>query len=480
MAKVPDEVEYPEYWGTSGDDKMLLNQGGGFYYGGDGNDVFIAVADEAQWSEEAGKMVYYTQYVHGGSGSDTVSYVSSTERVEASLQTGVANRMFGVYVQSTDMLDSIENMIGSNFADHLYGSTANNKLTGGNGNDVINGYNGNDTLDGGNGNDQLDGGNDNDTLIGDTGNDNLLGGNGNDQLNGGSGNDHMEGGAGNDTLEGGAGNDTLIGGDGFDTAVYSGNDAVTVTLWNGSVSGAWGNDQLSSIEKIVTGDGNDAVFGSFDDDNLNSGGGNDTVYGFAGHDVIYAGAGNDTVGGYEGIDSLHGGSGNDRIYGGDDIDLLYGDSGNDVLNGENGDDFIYGDTGSDLMRGGEGKDTIDVGAGGADVVTWGVGDSGKDHIIGFNLAEDRLSFATGYFAQEPTGALTLDDVLSVSDSGNNAILRANTKEHGWIDIAVFDDVNAVQLEQMVANESILAANVAPIGNGAAGGYAGDLPNTGEL
>ena len=100
--------------------------------------------------------------------------------------------------------------------------------------------------------------------------------------------------------------------------------------------------------------------------------------------------------------------------------------------------------------------------------TWslGAGGSGKDWITNLNLADDRLSFASGYFAQEPTGALTLDDALSVSDS---AILRANTKEHGWIDIAVSDNVNAVQLEQMVANESILALSVAQVGNGAMGG-----------
>jgi Ca2+-binding RTX toxin-like protein len=467
VSKEPEEVEIPVFWGTSGDD-VILDDGYMEYFGGAGNDVFVAIGDEGEWSDELDEMVYYTDYFYGGSGTDTVTYVSSNHRIEASLETGIANRMFGAYVQSSDHLDSIENMTGSNFADTLYGSTGANTLVGGNGNDVINGYNGNDTLIGDNGNDTLDGGNDNDALDGGSGNDNLLGGNGNDALAGGAGNDHLEGGAGNDRLEGGAGNDALIGGDGFDTAVYSGNDAVTVNLWLGTASGAWGNDTLSGIEKVETGDGHDVVFGSFGNDSLSSGGGNDTVYGFAGNDIVYAGAGNDIVDGYEGIDVLHGGSGNDRIHGGDDIDLLYGESGNDVLIGDGGDDYIYGDSGNDLMRGGEGKDTIDVGTG-ADVVTWGAGDSGKDHIIGFNLADDRLSFASGYFAQEPTGALTLDDVLSVSDSGDNAILRAHTKEHGWIDIAVFDNVNAVQLEQMVADESILAVTVAPIGGGAIGG-----------
>jgi hypothetical protein len=80
-----------------------------------------------------------------------------------------------------------------------------------------------------------------------------------------------------------------------------------------------------------------------------------------------------------------------------------------------------------------------------------------------------LSFASGYFAQEPTGKLTLD--VRAVESPTAATTRscaAHTKEHGWIDIAIFDDVNAVQLEQMVANESILAVNVAQIGGGGHG------------
>jgi hypothetical protein len=32
------------------------------------------------------------------------------------------------------------------------------------------------------------------------------------------------------------------------------------------------------------------------------------------------------------------------------------------------------------------------------------------------------------------------------------------------------------MRSMINNESILAVNVAPIGNGAAGGYAGELPS----
>ena len=67
----------------------------------------------------------------------------------------------------------IENLIGSNYDDHLYGNAVSNKIEGGNGSDSVEGWDGDDTL---------------------------LGGAGNDYLTGGSGNDSIEGGDGNDTL----------------------------------------------------------------------------------------------------------------------------------------------------------------------------------------------------------------------------------------------------------------------------------------
>lgn len=75
---------------------------------------------------------------------------------------------------------TVENAIGSNFADTLTGDANPNKLDG---------RDDNDKLDGGNGNDTLLGGNGNDTLFGSAGNDVLEGGNGVDLLNGGDGDD---------------------------------------------------------------------------------------------------------------------------------------------------------------------------------------------------------------------------------------------------------------------------------------------------
>ena len=109
MSKELEEVEIPVFMGTSGDD-VILDDGYMEYFGGAGNDVFVAIGDEGQWSDEFDETLIYTDYFYGGSGSDTVTYVSSNHRIEASLETGIANRMSGVYVQSTDILDSIENI----------------------------------------------------------------------------------------------------------------------------------------------------------------------------------------------------------------------------------------------------------------------------------------------------------------------------------------------------------------------------------
>jgi Ca2+-binding RTX toxin-like protein len=465
-----DEVEYPVIRGTSGNDVITDQVGKHFGYGG--NDWFMATKNDDESTADDFYGPHY-DWFYGGSGSDTVSYELSGQMIEASLETGWAHRMVKNQSTSYDQLDSIENLVGSAHNDRLYGSSVANELRGFGGDDKVYGYAGNDRLFGESGNDTVDGGTGNDTVDGGSGNDVLLGGDGNDALDGGSGNDHLEGGNGNDTLEGGAQNDGLYGGNGNDrmeggsgadlldggagndTAVYTGDGAVNVNLWLGTASGAFGNDTLVSIERVETGDGNDVVFGSFGANRLTTNGGNDTVYAFDGHDMVYAGAGNDIVDGYEGNDIVYAGSGNDRIYGGDDGDTIWGESGNDFLMGDAGDDVIFGDTGSDLLRGGDGKDTLNAGAG-PDIIAWGAGDTGADTIAGFNLAEDKLSFGSGFFAAAPVGSIDLHDVLQVVDFFGDSLLVANTKEEGWTTIGVFDNVDANQFRQMIGNESILA------------------------
>ena len=94
--------------------------------------------------------------LNGGAGSDTVSYaagVSASTGVNVSLDTKFAQSTGG---SATDRLISIENLIGSAFADRLTGNADANTLRGGAGNDTLSGGAGIDILNGGAGNDVFD------------------------------------------------------------------------------------------------------------------------------------------------------------------------------------------------------------------------------------------------------------------------------------------------------------------------------------
>ncbi|MEL6424423.1 MAG: tandem-95 repeat protein, partial [Pseudomonadota bacterium] len=90
----------------------------------------------------------------GGEGSDTADYFFSDGAVQVSLADGTA---FGGHAEG-DTLISIENLIGSDFADTLTGDDGANLLSGGRENDILDGGDGDDTLIGGRGADALIGG----------------------------------------------------------------------------------------------------------------------------------------------------------------------------------------------------------------------------------------------------------------------------------------------------------------------------------
>lgn len=151
--------------GSSASELLEGNVGANKISGGAGNDTLIGGAGADR--------------LDGGAGSDTVSFDTATARVIATLSAGRLGDAAG------DRYVSIENMIGSDYADALTGNGSANRISGG------------------------------------AGNDNLHGGAGNDRLSGGSGNDKLYGETGNDILTGGAGRDTLTGGSGSDTFVFA-------------------------------------------------------------------------------------------------------------------------------------------------------------------------------------------------------------------------------------------------------------------
>lgn len=79
--------------------------------------------------------------IDGGDGVDTMDFSASDEAITVNLQTGATSGTDA----AGDVYASIENLIGSGFADSLGGDAADNTITGGAGNDTITGGSGTDT-----------------------------------------------------------------------------------------------------------------------------------------------------------------------------------------------------------------------------------------------------------------------------------------------------------------------------------------------
>ncbi|WP_237155050.1 calcium-binding protein [Oryzibacter oryziterrae] len=235
-------------------------------YGQFGNDVLIGGASGKDDSGVVG------DYLNGGPGTDTASYVSSSLAVTVDLNDYSKNSGGDA---AGDILDSIENLTGSQKGDSLYGTAYSNFLSGLAGNDKLFGREGNDYLSVGTGIDTASGGPGldivsyqdvvgpvtvnlanaaantgeakNDTFIsiegvrGSVGNDTLIGDSGDNILQGYRGNDKLSGGAGDDTLRGDSGRDTLTGGTGKDKFVFDSNTGGADKI----------TDFASSVDKIV-------------------------------------------------------------------------------------------------------------------------------------------------------------------------------------------------------------------------------------
>jgi len=133
--------------GTSADDNYDGGAFDDFLFGGGGNDTLTGNVGDDTLSGGTGD-----DTLDGGGGNDTASFRSATTGVIVNTGTGTAAG------EGTDSLVSIENVVGSSFADQLTGGTADNRLFGEGGGDTLDGGSGTDTLFGGAGNDQLTGG----------------------------------------------------------------------------------------------------------------------------------------------------------------------------------------------------------------------------------------------------------------------------------------------------------------------------------
>jgi serralysin len=234
----------------------------------------------------------------GGGGIDTASYAGASGAIAVDLSITTAQFTGAA---GTDTLLSIENLVGSSFADNLRGDGNANQIDGGGGADILNGGAGNDRLilrTGANGS-NIDGGADIDTLVISTTVSSLAGFTGIEAL-------EFSGGAGL-TLTGtqflnGLAYDSTISGSGaltvnMDPDVYFFSTLMTFT---GAVSlvinGTSGVDIIkmgNSVNTINAGDGTDQIRGGNLVDTINGGGGGDKIMGRGGADVITGGLGDD-------------------------------------------------------------------------------------------------------------------------------------------------------------------------------------------
>jgi len=379
--------------GGAGNDTLLGGYGDDTLIGGTGNDI-----------------------LDGGNGTNTVDYSAATSGLTVALGTNgtVAQAVGGG--QGTDTLITIQNLVGSAYADTITGSNTDNILTGGAGNDIFEGGRGNDTLAGGDGADTasyvdaeggvtvdlritaaqaVGGGLGSDTL---TSIENLIGSQYDDSLTGDSGVNVLTGGDGNDTLNGGTGADTLIGGAGNDTYVVDNSgDVVTEAASAGTdtVKTTLASYTLGTNVENLTYTGTSAFAGTGNTlaNTITGGAGNDTLDGGTGADTLIGGAGNDTyivdntgdvvteaasAGGTDtvkttlasytlgtNVDNLtYTGTGNFSGTGNIINNTITGGAGNDTLNGGSGSDTLIGGAGNDILNGGDGGgDTLNGGSG---------------------------------------------------------------------------------------------------------------------
>ena len=337
--------------GGVGNDTLEGGYGNDTLHGGDGADILNGDAGNDTLNGDAGNDTLEggadADTLNGGAGDDTleggadadrldggagvadwVSYSSSALGVRIDLGIAGANAQVDFEANSFgfaeaqggdavgDIINNIENIVGSNHDDWLTGDSSSNILEGGTGNDrleggadadTLNGGAGNDTLEGGDGGDTIDGGagvadwvsysnsalgvrvnlgltgtnaqvdfdtpnqneavgdilnnienligsGEGDTLTGNNLANVLRGGGGDDRLDGRGDNDHLIGDKGNDTLSGGAGTDTYLfnAGDGTDTITDTDTDSKIVFLQG------TGNDYAGATYTFTRGDG-DAV-----------------------------------------------------------------------------------------------------------------------------------------------------------------------------------------------------------------------------
>ncbi|WP_264914986.1 VCBS domain-containing protein, partial [Shewanella xiamenensis] len=163
-------------------------------------------------------------------------------------------------------------------------------------------------------------------------------------------------------------------------------------------------------------------------------------------------------------DVVNGGSGNDRIYGQSGSDILYGHIGNDYIDGGSHNDALRGGEGNDTLIGGLGDDVL-RGDSGADTFVWRYADAdkGTDHIMDFNVSEDKLDLSD--LLQGETAG-TLESYLSFSLNNGSTVIDIDANKDGTFDQhIVLDGVNLYSQFGATDNAGIINGLLGSNGNG---------------
>jgi Ca2+-binding RTX toxin-like protein len=405
--------------------------------------------------------------VQGGGGSDTISYADDYAGDNINLQTGTVTGQFVGH----DSLESIENVIGTDYNDVIQLSDESGSADGRDGDDSITGGAGDDTLRGGAGNDTIDGGGGfnivtyaDATSSGIAGTKGVVANLATGVVTDNWGNtDHVSnvqeiigtryddtlvgGNAANNALEvfvGGLGADSIDGGSGWDRVLYtSSTSGINVALTTGTaIDGLGSTDKLTGIEEIWGSPFADVIKGGSAAESFEGAGGNDTMDGGLGIDAVtYMSSPAGVVVNLKTGTASDGWGGTDTLA---NFEKVVGSSFDDLITGTDGSDTLTGGLGNDTLDGGGGTDTavfagnfdsyeIDS-ASGTDVIV--TGPDGTDTLRNIELLQfDDETFAVihGTAAADTLAGGSEDDALfggggddSISGGAGNDVLDGGT------------------------------------------------------
>ena len=368
-------------------------------------------------------------FMVGGAGNDSftgannfwnaVDYRTSPGGVTVNLGLGTAQDGFG----GTDTLNSINNVVGSDFADSLKGGTAGDAFSPGQGNDTIDGATGFNNLDY-----ARYGSTTNFALVA-TFTGNIAGTVVKTQNATSAGTDsfsniqRIRASGGADTLvgttltsgttitlEGDVGNDSIDGKSSLLNFVsYSSSfQSVTVNLATGTANDGWGGtDTLANVRRVGGGSASDTLLGSIGDDYFAGSGGSDSIAGGAGIDTLDETSQSNALtvvltGDATGTAVKANAAGTDSFTG---IEIFQASNGADSIQG------FAGATTNEYLRGMSGNDTIDAA-------------SNPHNIVDYNGS------ASGITANLATGVVTgqgtdqVNHFIAIRGSSGNDIFRS--------------------------------------------------------